>query len=142
MAQLTGKWKTIADDIDAVFKKHGMQRRNFRVSTGEFESHLTITVLGSKTGETVDPFAKPASAYTAYHAIFGFKPGWLGMEFEYGGERFKFKGFAMNRPKNRCVIQKIKTGKAHVAPEGPIKFALQQAAINAPRGIAEELIEG
>lgn len=124
MAKLTGTWKTVADEIDAVLKKHNMSRQNFRVSTDTIGGfRISITGNQHEEGKPLDPFASAKAAFNQYHQLVGFKKEWLGMSFEYGGKTFRLEGLNMSKRKNYVVLSR--DDKSFIAPDLMVKNAIE-----------------
>ncbi len=129
MAKLSGTWAEIADEIDAVFKKHKFSRRNFRVSKG-FGGEFRLSISGleaADSGEKISPFAVAAARYKTFCSYdwSGFKLEWLNKPFQYGGKTFILRGYDPNKPKNAMILER--DGKQFNAPVEPVKFAIERS---------------
>ena len=131
MAKLTGTNKQIADEINAVMKKHGIDIRSYMVSIGvggEFSISMKCqdTKATDASGERTSP---QREAYKKYASSYGYKPEWLGIEFVRGGKTFIFEGFNMSKPKNFISMIEKSTNRRFMTSEDGIKAQLELASM-------------
>lgn len=125
MPKLSGTWAVIANEIDAVFKRHNYTRKNFRVSRG-LGGEFRLTISGQEamaSGEKPKPFAREAANYKAYYNILRMKLEWLDKPFSYGGKTYILRGYDGSKPKNCMVLER--DGRSYKASDDQVRQAFE-----------------
>lgn len=123
MAQLTGTYKTIADEIRAVLAKHGVEAQGIMVTDyGHGQRKIVIKSQEKIVAASGEVVTKEAADYKRFAVSEGMKVEWLGREFMYGGRMVKLTGFNITRPKNIIAFTEVATNKKFMSPkEGVIR---------------------
>jgi len=121
------------DDIAAVLKKYGLERRKRNATiddrTGEISYRMTLIDPAHKgaDGKATSP---ERETWKQLAALYGLKPEWLDKEFSAGGDRYKVTGLRGKASKNCVCITRMSDQSKRVSTVEMVigGFAREKAA--------------
>lgn len=102
--------KELEAAANAIFAKHGLERKKLNTKYGESYS-LTISAEKVSLGENGVNFSSTeAKNYTMFHSSYELPEGLLGKKFRVNGKEYAFAGIATSRSKYPMYCLDISSG--------------------------------